>query len=453
MGLIRLSQYKPIEAIVIISFLLLVLFSLCAHAEGQDIWHVRDVTLTNGLRVLLLEDHRTPTVTLQVWYRVGSRNEHLGTTGISHMLEHMMFRGAKKYGPGSFSEMVEKNGGNDNAFTTEDYTVYFENIASQKVDILLDLESDRMADILLDPKLFLLEKNVVIEERRLRTEDNPVSDLLEQVDAAAFKAHPYHSPVIGWMSDIEQLTRDDVYNYYKTYYAPNNAVLVVVGDFKSEELIAKIEKGFGPIKSNAPPPKVRSIEPPQRGERHVTLRRNAELPFVAVAYHTPNFTSHDSFALEVLSTILAKGDSSSLYKSLVYDKQIALSVGGDYSRLNIDPSLIYFYAQVLPGRNPADVENAIYGEIEKIKREPISQYELDKAKNQLESSFVFSQDSLFGMGFILGQYEILGNWKRVKDYIPGIRAVTAADVINVAKKYLTQDNRTVGVLIPEKPQS
>jgi zinc protease len=453
MGLIRLSQYKPREAIIIISFLLLVLFSLCAHAEGQDIWQVRDVTLTNGLRVLLLEDHRNPTVTLQVWYRVGSRNEHLGTTGISHMLEHMMFRGARKYGPGAFSEMVEKNGGNDNAFTTEDYTVYFENIASQKVDILLDLESDRMADILLDTKLFLLEKNVVIEERRLRTEDNPVPDLLEQVDAAAFKAHPYHSPVIGWMSDIEQLTRDDVYNYYKTYYAPNNAVLVVVGDFKSEELIAKIERSFGPIKSNAPPTKVRSIEPPQRGERRVTLRRNAELPFVAVAYHTPNFTSHDSFALEVLSTILAKGDSSRLYKSLVYDKQIALSIGGDYSRLNIDPSLIYFYAQVLPGRSPADVENAIYGEIEKIKREPISQYELDKAKNQLESSFVFSQDSLFGRGFILGQYEILGNWKRIKDYIPGIRAVTAEDVMNIAKKYLTQDNRTVGVLILEKPQS
>jgi zinc protease len=219
MKLIKLSQYKAREIIISIIFLLLTLSSSYAYAEGQDIWQVQDVTLTNGLRVLLLEDRRTPTVTIQVWYRVGSRNECLGMTGISHMLEHMMFRGAKEYGPGAFSEIVEKNGGTDNAFTTEDYTVYFESIASQKVNILLDLESDRMADMLLDPKLFLLEKNVVIEERRLRTEDNPVSDLFEQIDAAAFITHPYHSPVIGWMSDIEQLTREDVYNYYKTYYA------------------------------------------------------------------------------------------------------------------------------------------------------------------------------------------------------------------------------------------
>lgn len=453
MILIKLRRYKSREIVTSILFFLLTLSSLYVHAEGQDVWKVRDATLANGLRVLLLEDHRTPTVTLQVWYTVGSRNECLGMTGISHMLEHMMFRGAKKYGPGAFSEAVEKNGGTDNAFTTEDYTMYFENIASQKGDILLDLESDRMADMLLDPKLFILEKNVVIEERRLRTEDNPVSDLLEQIDAAAFKVHPYHSPVIGWMSDIEQLTRDDLYNYYKTYYAPNDAVLVVAGDFKSEELFARIEKSFGQIKSNVSPPKVRSIEPPQSGERRVMPRRTAELPFVAVAYHTPNLTSYDSFALEVLSTVLGKGDSSRLYKSLVYDKQIALSIGGDYSRLNIDPSLTYYYAQVPPGANPVDVENAIYDEIEKIKKEQISQYELEKAKNQLESSFVFSQDSLFGRAFVLGQYEILGNWKKVRDYIPGIRAVTAEDVMNVAKKYLTQDNRTVGILIPEKPRS
>jgi zinc protease len=449
----KLILSHRLREIIISVFSLLLVLSSYTKVESQDIWRVREATLTNGLRVLLLEDHRNPTVTLQVWYRVGSRNEHLGMTGISHMLEHMMFRGAKKYGPGAFSETVEKNGGNDNAFTTEDYTVYFENISSRKIDILLDLESDRMTDVLLDPKLFLLERNVVIEERRLRTEDNPVSDLLEQVDAAAFKVHPYHSPVIGWMSDIEQLTRDDVYSYYKTYYAPNNAVVVVIGDFKSEELLAKIEKSFGQIKSSVSPPKVRSIEPPQRGEIRVTLRRTAELPFVAIAYHTPNLTSHDSFALEVLSTILAKGNSSRLYKSLVYDKQVALSIGGDYSRLSIDPGLTYFYAQVLPGKNPSDVEDAIYNEIERIKKEPISQYELEKAKNQLESSFVFSQDSLFGRGFILGQYEILGNWKMVRDYIPGIRAVTAQDVMNVAKKYLTRDNRTVGVLIPEKPQS
>ena len=453
MKLIKLTQAKTKEIIISVLFLLLILVPSYIYAEGQDIWQVREVKLTNGLRVLLLEDHRTPTVTSQVWYRVGSRNEQFGITGISHLLEHMMFRGAKKYGPGTFSETVQRNGGNDNAFTTEDYTMYFENIASEKIDILLDLESDRMADLFLDPKLFLPERNVVLEERRLRTEDDPVSDLLEQVNAAAFEAHPYHFPVIGYMSDIKRITRDDVYIYYKTHYAPNNAVHVVVGDFKPEELLPKIEKSFGHIKSEVSPAKVKSIEPPQRGERRVTLRRTAELPFVAVAYHTPNFESHDSFSLEVLSTILTKGESSRLYKSLVYDKQIALSIDGDYSRLNIDPNLIYFYVQAMPGKSPTEVENALYNEIDKIKKEPISQYELEKAKNQIESSFIFSQDSLFGRGFLLGQYEILGNWKMVRDYIPRITAVTAEDIMNVAKKYLTEDNRTVGVLIPEKPES
>jgi len=310
-----------------------------------------------------------------------------------------------------------------------------------------------MADLLLDPKLFLTERDVVMEERRLRTEDEPVSDLLEQVNAVAFEAHPYHSPVIGWASDLRQITRDDAYSFYKTYYVPNNAVLVVVGDFKSEDLLTKIEKSFGQIKPGSPPPRVRSIEPQQRGERRVALQRAAELPFVVVAYHTPNLASPDSLALEVLSTVLAKGDSSRLYKSLVYDKQLALFIAGDYSRLSIDPNLITFYAQVMPGKSPVEVENAVYNEIDKIKNEPISQYELDKAKNQIESSFVFSQDSLFGRGFLLGQYEILGGWKMVRDYIPGIRGVTAEDIMNVAKRYLTNNNRTVGVLIPEKPES
>jgi zinc protease len=453
MKLIKPGRAKLKEIIISVCFLLFILPAPYIRSEGRDVWQVREATLTNGLRILLLEDHRTPTVTFQVWYRVGSRNERLGITGISHLLEHMMFRGTKKYGPGTFSEIVERNGGNDNAFTTEDYTMYFEKIASEKIDTLLNLESDRMSDLLLDPKLFLLERNVVLEERRLRTEDDPVSDLLEQIDASAFEAHPYHFPVIGWASDVKQITRDDVYNYYKTHYAPNNAVLVVVGDFRPEELLTKIEKSFGYIKSGVSPPKVRSIEPPQRGEKRVILRRTAELPFVAVAYHTPNLVSHDSFALEVLSTILTKGDSSRLYKSLVYDRELALSIGGDYSRLNIDPSLIYFYAQVSPGKSPVEVENALYNEIDKIKKEPISRYELEKAKNQIESSFIFSQDSLFGRGFLLGQYEILGSWKMIRDYIPGIKAVTAEDIMNVAKKYLTEYNRTVGVLIPEKPQS
>lgn len=444
--------YKNLKE-VIAGILFFLFLSLPFNSKAQDVWDVRDITLKNGLRVLFLEDHRTDTVTFQVWYRVGSRNEHFGITGISHLLEHMMFRGTKRYGPGDFWGIVQRNGGDNNAFTTKDFTTYFENIASDKVDILIDLESDRMTNVLLDPELFLIERNVVTEERRLRTEDDPFSDLLEQVNAIAFKAHPYHFPVIGFMSDLEQITRDDVYECYKTYYVPNNAILVVVGDFKTEELLPKIKSSFGQIESGEPPPKVRSNEPPQRGERRLNLRRSAELPFVVAGYHTPNFSHPDSFALDVLSTALTNGNSSSLYRSLVYDKQLALYIGGDYSRLSIDPDLIYFYAQVMPGKSPSEVENAIYEEIDKIKKEPISQYELEKAKNQIESSFVFSQDSLFGKAFLLGQYEILGNWKMLKNYISGIRAVTAEDIMEVANKYLNKENRTVGVLIPEKPES
>jgi zinc protease len=442
----NIRRFIIITALFHFSFLLTL-------ANAADRLEVRDFTLKNGLRVLLLEDHRTPTVTLQVWYKVGSRNEQFGKTGISHLLEHMMFRGSKKYGPDAFSKIVEKNGGNDNAFTTEDYTMYFENMPSDKINILIDLESDRMADLLIDQKLFDTEKNVVLEERRLRTEDDPVSDLLEQVEAVAFEAHPYHNPVIGWFSDIEQISRDDLYNHYKTYYTPNNAVLVVAGDFKTDELLPKIEKGFGKIKSGNKPPVTTSVEPRQRGERRVTLRRPAELPFVTVAYHTPNLASRDSYALDVLSTILAEGDSSRLYNSLVYEKQIALSVEGDYSRLSADPDLIYFYAQVMPKVSPSDVEDAIYDEIDRIKKEPIPQKELEKAKNQIESSFVFGQDSLFGRAYLLGQYEILGQSRSVRDYLSGIREVTAEDVMNVATKYLSKDNRTVGTLIPEVPQS
>lgn len=432
----------------------LVLFSsLLILANATDRLEVRDFTLENGLRVLLLEDHRTPTVTLQVWYKVGSRNEQFGKTGISHLLEHMMFRGSKKYGPDAFSKIVQRNGGNDNAFTTEDYTMYFESMPSDKIETLIDLESDRMANLLIDQKLFDTERDVVLEERRLRTEDDPVSDLLEQVEAAAFEAHPYHSPVIGWFSDIGQISREDLSAHYEKYYTPNNAVLVVAGDFKTDELLPKIEKSFGKIKSGNIPPAVKSIEPQQRGERRVTLRRPAELPFVAVAYHTPNVASRDSYALDVLTTILAEGDSSRLYNSLVYEKQIALSIEGDYSHLSIDPNLMYFYAQAMPGESPSDVEKAIYDEIDRIKREPIPQKELEKAKNQIESSFVFAQDSLFGRAYLLGQYEILGRLKMVGDYISGIREVTAEDVMNVAKRYLSEDNRTVGILIPEVPES
>ncbi|HWQ69884.1 MAG TPA: pitrilysin family protein [Patescibacteria group bacterium] len=419
-------------------------------ANAQVTARVTESALENGLKILLLEEHKAPVVTVHIWYRVGGRNEQPGTTGLSHLLEHMMFKGTSKVGPGQFSRTIRKNGGRDNAFTSEDYTGYFETFASNQVELALKLEADRMRGLLLDSKEIEAEKKVVMEERRLRTEDDPVSALREAMGAAAFQAHPYRQPIIGWMTDIERLTREDLVRYYNTYYVPNNAVLIVVGDFKSDELLPKIRHHFGPIPRAADPPAVRSVEPEQRGERRVLLKKEAELPFVFMGYHVPNLKHPDNFALEVLAYILSGGKSARIYKSLVYEQQLALFAGGGYDRESVDPNLFPLYASVMPGKTAEEIERALTAEIEQVKSELVSDRELQKAKNQIEADFLFGQDSVFNLARVLAEYEIVANWRAWDGYLPGIRAVTAADLQRVAKAYLTPDNRTVAVLIPTK---
>src|SRR5574337_236015 len=419
-------------------------------ADAQVAARVKESAIENGLKILLLEEHKAPVVTVHVWYRVGARNEQPGTTGLSHLLEHMMFKGTAKVGPGQFSRIIKKNGGRDNAFTSEDYTGYFETFASDRVELALKLEADRIRGLLLDPKEVESEKKVVMEERRLRTDDDPVSALREAMEAVAFESHPYRQPVIGWMTDIEGLTRGDLVRYYNTYYVPNNAVLIVVGDFKGDELLPKIRHYFGSIPRAADPPAVRAVEPEQRGERRVLLKKEAELPFVFMGYHVPNLKQPDNFALEVLAYILSGGKSGRIYKSLVYEKQLALFAGGGYERESIDPNLFPLYASVMPGKTAEEVEQALTAEIERVKNELISDRELQKAKNQIEAGFLFGQDSVFNLARQLAEYEIVADWRTWEAYLPGIRAVTAADLQRVAKVYLTPDNRTVAVLIPEK---
>ena len=419
-------------------------------ADAQVTARVKESALENGLKILLLEEHKAPVVTVHVWYRVGARNEQPGTTGLSHLLEHMMFKGTSKLGPGQFSRVIRRNGGRDNAFTSEDYTGYFETFASDRVELALELEADRMRGLLLDRKEAEAEKHVVMEERRLRTEDEPISALREVMGAAAFQVHPYRQPVIGWMSDIEKLAREDLVRHYNTYYVPNNAVLIVVGDFKSDELLPKIRHHFGAIPRAADPPAVRAIEPEQRGERRLVLKKEAELPFVFMGYHVPNLKHPDNFALEILAYILSGGKSARIYKSLVYEKQLALFAGGGYDRESIDPNLFPFYASVMPGKTSEEVEQALTAEIERVKNEPIPDRELQKAKNQIEAGFLFGQDSVFNLARQLAEYEIVAGWRAWEAYLPGIRAVTAADLQRVARVYLTPDHRTVAVLIPEK---
>ncbi len=420
-----------------------------APSFAQDMG-VTEKVLPNGLKVLLKEEHKSPVVTFQVWYKVGSRNERLGTTGMSHLLEHMMFKGTKKYGPKTFSQTVQRNGGNDNAFTGKDYTAYFETFAADRIAISLDLESDRMQNLLIDPKEFEPERKVVMEERRMRTDDDPTTTMVEQMTAEAFIAHPYEWPVIGWMADIGNITRDDLYNHYRMYYAPNNATIVVVGDFDARTLLPQIEKYFGKIPRGPAAPRIAAIEPKQLGERRIIVKKQAELPAVFAGYHTPDLKHPDSYALEVLQGVLSSGKSSRLYKSLVYEKQVALYAGGDYDNIANDPNLFYLYAGVMPGKTTVEVEKALYEEIEKLKNAPVTDDELQKAKNQIEASFIMGQDSVFYQAMLLGQYETVATWKLLDTYVASIRAVTKEDVQRVAKEYFSEDNRTVGILVPIK---
>jgi len=413
---------------------------------------VFETVLPNGLKVILLENHKSPLVTFQVWYRVGSRNEPWGKTGMTHVLEHMMFKGTEKTGPEEFSRIIQENGGNDNAFTSRDYTAYFQNLSSDRIQVSLDLESDRMQNLLLREEDFRTERMVVMEERRLRTEDNPTGVLVEQLQASAFQVHPYRWPIIGRMEDLKRLTLDDLKEYYKTYYNPSNAFLVVVGDFKKEELLPRIAKAFSSYSKGVAPNQERDKEPFQMGERRIFVKKEAQLPTILMAYHVPNLHDPDSYVLEVIATLLSGGKSSRLYQNLVREKKLVLRADADYSLLSHDPYLFYLSAEPLPNKVNAEVEKALDQEIERLQRELVSERELEKVKNQMEASFIFGQDSIFYQAMVLAQHEIAFGWRAIDDYLPSIRKVTPEDIQRVAKKYLISDNRTVGILIPLPPK-
>lgn len=414
----------------------------------------REFVLTNGLKVLLIEVPKAPVVTVQVWYKVGSRNEVMGRAGLSHMLEHMMFKGTTKYPKGTFSRTIRKNGGNDNAFTSQDFTAYFENLAGDRVELVLELESDRMQGLILDEKEFQLEREVVKEERRLRSEDDPQSFLVESLFAQAFLIHPYHWPVIGWFPDLNAMTLEDLQRHYDLYYSPNNATLVIVGDIKAEALLPTIKRLFEPIPKGPSPPQQSIVEPEQRGERRIVVKREAQVPFVMAGYRVPNYTSEDSYPLTILESILSHGKSSRLYRSLVYEQKTALAVGAEYSLLQTDPDLFYCFALVKPGQKVQEVEQALYREIEQIQTTPPTEQELQRAKNQVEASYVFGQDSIFRQAMLLAQAESVGaGWRHVEQFLARIRSVTAEEVQRVARRYFVEDARTVGILIPIQPRS
>lgn len=411
---------------------------------------VKEHILDNGLKIIVSEDHKVPIATFQIWYRVGSRDELSGKTGLSHLLEHMMFKGTPKYGSKAFSRIVQRNGGTDNAHTAKDHTMYFQTMSSDRIGISIDLEADRMTNLILDQNEAISERDVVKEERRLRYEDTPQTSLYESFVATALMAHPYRNPVIGWMSDISSILKEDLFNHYKKYYSPDNAFIVVAGDVAADEIVKKIRASFGNIKKGGLQSTQVTKEPEQNGEKRFYLKKEAELPYILIGYHTPSFPHEDSFALDVLSTVLSGGKSSILYKSLVYEKKAALDIGAEYDGMYIDPFLFIIGGTAAPGRGIADVEKIIYAELEALKKTPLPEKAIRKAKNQTEASFIFGQDSLYMQAMRLGMFETLGGWKLMDKYLEGIKKVTPEDVQRVAGKYLTEDNRTVGILVPEK---
>lgn len=458
-GCLTRRKWRKAPFLFLAAWLLIFWWLYLAAALAEDAGPFAQVVeheLANGLKVLLLREPRAPLVTHQIWYRVGSRNEELGKTGISHLTEHLMFKGTEKYGPKEFSRAVQRAGGSENAFTSRDYTAYFQNGPAKELKRWMEMEADRMRHLKVSPEAFATEQKVVLEERRLRTEDDPVSFLSEEVWAAAFKAHPYQWPVIGWFHDIQSLTLDDFLKHYHTYYQPNNATLVVVGDIDPAETLAQIEKIYGAIPRGPEPPKVTAQEPKQYGERRVVVHREAQLPFLIMLYHVPNWEHPDCYALDLLSHLLSQGRSSRLYHRLVYQEKLALDVGCDYDLDSVNPTAFVLYGQPMPKTTVAQLEAALEQEVKRLQNEPVGDKELQKVKNQVTAGFYMSMDSLFYRGMLLGRLATVARWTLVKDYIPKIQAVTAEDLQRVARQYLVANNRNVGVLSPlktEKPKA
>lgn len=417
-------------------------------ADAQEL-DVERHSLDNGLEILTLEDHRLPVASFFIFYRVGSRNEQAGLTGISHVLEHMMFNGAKRYGPKEFDRVLESNGGYSNAFTSTDMTAYYEDFPAEAIELIMDLESDRMADLALDQAILDQEREVVKEERRLSVDNYLPGKMEEALFAAAFVAHPYHWPVIGWMSDINNVTREDCLDYFRTYYAPNNAVAVIVGDINTGRTVKLMRKYFEDIPAAERPRASMSTEPEQEGEIRVEIVRPAQNEQFMAGYHVPDMLSPDAFALDVAQVILSRGESSRLHRRLVYEDQVALSVSSDFG-WRIDPALYYFHVEMTPGVEAPVGEEILYEMLDEIKTEPVSDTELQKAKNILEADFLRSLKTNNGRAEQIGYMETaFGDYKTIFTILENYRAVTAEDVRRVMGDYFIEENRTVVTLIPE----
>lgn len=414
---------------------------------------VREFKLENGMKVLVQPDHRAPVAVSQVWYRVGASDEYSGITGISHLLEHMMFKGTETHPSGEFSEIISANGGQDNAFTSQDYTAYYQFMGSDRLEIAFQLEADRMRNLVLLQDEFEKELEVVKEERLMRTDDNPEALTYERFNAVAFLNNPYHNPVVGWMEDLNALELSDLQTWYRRFYAPNNATLVVVGDVKPREIFKLAKKYFGKLEPSVLPSAKPRRETEQHGERRIKIHAPSKLPYVLVGYHVPVLNTSaaewEPYALDVLAGILDGGSSSRLSRELVRKQEIAATASAGYRMTSRYGGMFLLDASPTEGQSINDVEAALYAELERLKNEPVTEEELTRVKAQVIASDVFQLDSVRHRANQIGALETAGlGWELLDIYPEKIKAVTAEQVRAVAHKYLIDQHRTVAELVP-----
>ena len=410
--------------------------------------------LSNGLKVIVKEDHRAPVVVSQVWYKAGSMDETNGTTGVAHVLEHMMFKGTKSVPSGEFSQRIAAAGGRENAFTNRDHTAYFQTLEKSKLELALKLEADRMQNLVLSDAEFTKEIEVVRNERRWRTDDKPHGMVYEQFMAAAFNAHPYRWPVIGWMNDLEQMSTSDARTWYARWYAPNNAVLVVAGDVNADQVFKLAQKYFGPLKAKPLPLRKPQAEPLQDGTRRLTVKAPAKLPYLLMGWKTPVLRNaakdNDPYALEMLAGVLSANAAARLPQSLVRDSRIAQDADAGYDSVQRGPGLFMIDATPSEGKTVAELETAIRVELDKIKRDGVTEEELNRVKAQIIASKVYQRDSVFYQGMQIGEMETAGlSHRDINTRLEKLKSVTADAVQAAAKRYLVDDQLTVATLDPQ----
>jgi len=415
---------------------------------------VFEFTLDNGMKILVKQDKRAPVVVSQVWYKTGSSYEESGTTGVAHVLEHMMFKGTDKYGPNEFSRIISENGGSENAFTGQDYTAYFQQLEKSRLPISMELEADRMANLNLSAEEFAKEIQVVMEERRMRTDDKPTSKTYEMFVATAYTNSPYSHPIIGWMPDLQSMTVNDAQNWYRTWYTPSNATLVVVGDVDPQEVLALAKKYYGKIPAGKVPTIKPQIEVPQNGIRRIVVEAPAQVPYLLMGYKVPVVKTAENdwepYALEMLAHVLDGSDSSRFNKELIRGKAMAASIGAGYDLYSRMEELFLFDATPAQGYTVQDMEKEIRAQIERLKTELVTDKELERIKNQVVASKIYEQDSIFYQAMQMGTLETVGlNWRLMDDFVERFRTVTAEQVRQVAQKYLVDKGLTVAVLDPQ----